>query len=142
MSKKTELFASNHTAQIKWLDNQIAKHNRGIFLNPLLAEEAWIKLKDKSMGIIENLNVEAFMARYLSDKGSDKLYTTLRVAETRAKKNGFRLQCNIEYSANLTLENLSVKTGMSKGELISKLIEQSGQTLLHCDTSKEVQEEN
>ena len=139
MSKKTELFASNYTGQIAWLDGQIRKNNRSIFINPQLAEEAWIKLKDESIGIIDNSDVEAFMSRYLSEKGSSKLYTTLRVAETRAKKNGFRLQCNIEYSANRSLEVLAARTGLSKGELISKLINQSGHTLLQCNNSDEMQ---
>lgn len=136
MSKKADFFASNHTAQIAWLDGQIAKNNLGIFINPQLAEKEWNRLKDANMGIIDDQNVEAFMSRYLSEVGDKKLYTTLRVAETRAKKSGFRLQCSIDYSANRQLQVLAARTGLSKGELISKLIEQSGHTLLQCNSSE------
>jgi hypothetical protein len=80
MSKKTDLFTSNYTAQIKWLDGQIAKNNGSIFLNPKLAEKAWNDLNIKNMGIIDDQDVEAFMSRYLSKSGDSKLYTTLRVA--------------------------------------------------------------
>ena len=137
MSKKTELFASNHTAQITWLDGQIAKNNLGVFLNPKLAEEAWSELKDKNMGIIDDQDVEAFMSRYLSDVGDKKLYTTLRVAETRAKKSDFRLQCCIDYSANRTLQVLAAKTGLSKGEIVSQLVDNFGQDWLKCNNSEE-----
>ena len=123
MSKKTELFTSNHTAQSKWIDGQIAKNNMAIFLNPHKAEVAWDELK---LGlIIDDQTLENFVGRYLSEVGIKKLYTTLRVAETRAKKTGFRLQCNIEYSANQKLEKMMRKTGLSKGELLSQLIEQT-----------------
>lgn len=122
MSKKNELLSSNHTAQIKWMDGQIAKNNISIFINAGLAEKAWRKLQHKNKGVIDDQDVEVFMSRYLSKSGADKLYTTLRVAETRAKKNGFRLQCKIEYSANQKLETLMTETKLSKGELISKLI--------------------
>lgn len=136
MSKKIELFTSNHTAQIKWINGQIAKNNSSIFLNPQLAEKAWNDLNVKNMGIIDDQDVEAFMSRYLSKSGDSKLYTTLRVAETRAKKAGFRLQCNIEYSANQKLEKMMRQTGQSKGELLSRLIEQATVTeskALHCN---------
>lgn len=124
MSKKIELFASNHTAQIKWLNGQIAKNNGSIFCNPKLAEKAWEAINVKNIGILDDQDVEEFVSRYLSEKGNKKLYTTLRVAETRAKKNGFRLQCNIEYSANQKLEKIIRKTRQSKGDFISLLLDQ------------------
>jgi len=124
MSKKTELLSSNHTAQITWLNGQLAKNNSSIFLNPGLAEKAWRKLQNNNMGIMDDNDVEAFMSRYLSKSGEDKLYTTLRVAESRAKKNGFRLQCNIEYSANQKLEKILRKTRQSKGDFLSLLLDQ------------------
>jgi vacuolar-type H+-ATPase subunit I/STV1 len=142
MSKKTELLTSNYMAQITWLRGQIAKNNGAIFLNSNLAIKAWNELEKENTSLIDDQDVEAFMSRYLSKSGEDKLYTTLRVAETRAKKNSFRLQCNIEYSANQKLEVIVAKTGLSKGELISKLIEQSGVTLLQCNDEREEPEEH
>jgi hypothetical protein len=139
MSKKNELFSSNHVAQIKWLDGQIAKNNGAIFLNQKLAEKAWNDLNVKNMGIIDDRDVEAFMSRYLSKSGDNKLYTTLRVAETRAKKAGFRLQCNIEYSANQKLEKMMRQTGISKGNFLNRLIEQATVTeseKLHCNKAE------
>ena len=123
MTKKADLFTSNHTAQSKWIDGQIAKNNMAVFLNPHKAEAAWDELKSEL--IIGDQALENFVKRYLSEVGIKKLYTTLRVAETRAKKTGFRLQCNIEYSANQKLEKIMRKTGLSKGELLSQLIEQT-----------------
>jgi len=157
MSTKVELLASNHTAQIKWLEGQIAKNNHSIFLNPELAEKEWRELTNENTGIIDDQLVESFVSRYLSKTGGDKLYTTLRVAETRAKKSGFRLQCNIDYSSNQKLESMMRKMGVSKGELINHLIKQSEVTTkikiedktehqLQCNSSirekqKEIQEE-
>lgn len=134
MSKKTELFTSNHAAQSKWIDGQIAKNNMAIFLNPHKAETAWDELKSELF--IDDQALEYFVGRYLSETGIKKLYTTLRVAETRAKKTAFRLQCNIEYAANQKLEKMMRQTGQSKGELLSRLIEQATVTeskTLHCN---------
>lgn len=52
------------------------------------------------------------------------LISFIQLCELRKpeQKNGFRLQCKIEYSANQKLEALMTETGLSKGELISKLI--------------------
>ena len=146
MSKKNELLSSNHTAQIKWMDGQIAKNNSSIFINAGLAEKAWRKLQHKNKGVIDEQDVEVFMSRYLSKSGADKLYITLRVAETRAKKAGFRLQCNIDYSANQKLEKMMRQIGQSKGDLLSRLIEQATViegNELHCNNiiAGEYQEE-
>ena len=118
-----KIFTTNHNAQIKWLDGQIAKNNGSIFLNSVKAEAAWRKLKRDL--IIDEQALEKFVSRYLSETGIKKLHITLRVAETRAKTKTFRLQCQIEYSANRKLESMIRKTGLSKGELISQLIDQS-----------------
>ena len=146
MSKKTELLKTNHTAQIQWLRNQVAKNNNSIFLNPTLGNKAWKELLSENMGQIDDQELEKFVARYLSESGIKKLHITLKVAETRAKKKGFRLQCNIDYSSNNKLEKLVTETGMTKGELISKLIdlaeiktktiaisEEKSEKQLHCN---------
>ena len=150
-----KIFTTNHNAQIKWLDGQIAKNNGSIFLNSVKAEAAWRKLKRDL--IIDEQALEKFVSRYLSEAGIKKLHITLRVAEARAKKKTFRLQCQIEYSANRKLESMISKTGLSKGELISQLIalseveekvkiEKKIEYVLHCNKAlngknKEVQEE-
>jgi hypothetical protein len=135
MSKKTDLLKSNHTAQITWLEGQIAKNNGSIFLNSNLAIKAWSDLKGENIGFIDDQDVEAFMSRNLSKAGGEKLYTTLRVAETRAKKNGFRLQCNIDYSANQKLEKMMRQTGQNKGDLLNRLIEQATVTVIEGETA-------
>ena len=113
---------SNHTAQTKWLNGQIAKNNNSIFLNPKKAVAAYNTLLDGTMGLIDNSEIEKFMARYLSESGIKKLSITLRVAETRAKSKGFKLQCNISSSSNQKLERFMEATGMNKGEVIDLLI--------------------
>lgn len=123
LSDMPKALKSNHQTQIKWLDGQIAKNNRSIFLNPEKAEAAYNKLNEENMGQIEKKDLEKFVARYLSESGIKKIITTIRVAETRAKKKGFKLQCNIEFSNNQKLEKLMKATGMNKGEVINKLIE-------------------
>ena len=118
-----KIFITNHTAQRTWLENQMKKFNLEIFLNPERAIAAWNKLLDANMGSIEDKDLEKFVARYLSELGIKKLTITLRVAETRAKRKGFKLQCNIDYSNNQKLDLLMEATGMSKGDVINKLIE-------------------
>jgi hypothetical protein len=119
-----KIFETNHTAQIKWLNGQIAKNNTSIFLNPSKALEAYDTLNNENMGIIDK-EIETFIKRYLSESGIKKLGVTLRVAETRAKKGKFRLQCNIEYSNNIKLEKMMKAKGMEKGDVINQLIEQA-----------------
>jgi len=127
MTKLTDIpkiFTTNHSAQINWLTGHLTKNNGSIFLNIDKAEKAFSKLLTENMGQIENKDLEKFVARYLSETGIKKLTTTLRVAETRAKKKAFKLQCNIKYSNNQKLEKLMIDTGMkNKGEVIDKLIE-------------------
>ena len=130
------VFKTNHTGQISWLDGQLRKNNSSIFLNPARAEAAWAKLHKEL--VIDDREVEKFMARYLSKTGIQKLTTTLRVAETRAKKAGFKLQCNIEYANNQKLEKLMKATGLKKGEMIDLLIELAD---LKKITTKETQYE-
>ena len=116
-----KITKTNHTAQQTWLENQIKKNNGSIFLNKQKAEIAWEKLSEEL--IIDDREVEKYMARYLSESGIKKLVNTLRVAETRAKKSTFKLQCQIDYSNNQKLEMIMTATGLNKGEAINKLIE-------------------
>ena len=76
------------------------------------------------MGIIDK-EIETFIKRYLSESGIKKLGVTLRVAETRAKKGKFRLQCNIECKNNNKLEKMMKDKSMGKGDVIDWLIEQA-----------------
>lgn len=123
MSKASEILKTNHTAQLKWLDGQIKKDNMSIFLNAKLAMTAYKRLQNKNMGIIDDKDVEKLIGDRLTDEAKKKLVTTLRVAETRSKKNGFQLQATITYSNNEKLKMLMTETGMKKQDVINKLIE-------------------
>ena len=123
MLKAAEILKTNHTAQLKWLDNQIKKGNDSIFLNAKLAMTAYKRLQNKSMGIIDDKDVEKLIGERLTDDAKKKLITTLRVAKTRAEKKGFQLQVNITYSNNEKLKILMDETGMKKQDVINKLIE-------------------
>ena len=123
LSDMPEIFKTDHERQSTWIDGQIKKNNGAIFLNQVRAEAAYAKLKDDSMGLIDNRDLEKFVARYFSPVGLKKLNTTLRVAKSRSEAKSFRLQCNIDYSANSKLERFMQATGLGKGELLTKLIE-------------------
>lgn len=122
MAKAIEILKTNHTAQIKWLDNQILKNNLSIFLNAKRALTAYNKLKADNMGQISDQEVEKFVSSRLSETGMKKLITTLRVAETRAK-SGFTLQATITVQNKQKLDYLAAETGMKKNDIINKLIE-------------------
>jgi len=122
MNKNNDILKSNHTAQMNWLTNQLAKNNTSIFLNPIKSIKAWDNLLEQNMGQIGDQELYKFITRYLSESGLKKLYTTLRVAKSRQEKNSFRLQCNIDHSSNYKLDKLVAETGLTKGKLLSKLI--------------------
>lgn len=123
MIKANDLLKTEHTRQIKWLDNQIKKDETSIFLNAKLANKAFEKLTNESL-IPDEEKVEKYVKRYLSDTGTKRLVTTLRVALSRAK-NDYRLQINLTMKNNSKLEYLKSKTNLTKQEIINKLLEEA-----------------
>jgi hypothetical protein len=119
---KSELLKIEHEAQLKWLNNQMAKiANDGAlsFLNVDVAERAYKKM-NKSL-VIDDLEIEHFMAVHLSEVGIRKLVTTLRVY---LKRNGTeRLQVEITKSNKNLLDKLVKVSGKTKIEIINQLIE-------------------
>ena len=122
LSKAQMTLKNNHTLQISWLENQIAKGNNSIFLNSKNATVAYTKLVNKYTGLIPDDEVEYFMASRLTDSVMKKLLTTLRVAETR-NKSDFTLQVTITNRNRANLEKLASQTGMKRNEIINKLLE-------------------
>lgn len=121
MIKADELLKTEHTRQLTWLDNQIKKGENSIFLNPKRANTAYKKLQKESL-IIDDLDVEKFIGRYLSETGKKKLITTLRVALNRTKSQE-RLQINLTPKNGAILDYLKHETKLTKQEIINKLIE-------------------
>lgn len=122
MSKSEELLKTDHLRQVSWLEGQIKRCNNSIFLNPTLAIPAFELLGSGDL-ITSESDIEAYVSRYLSDSGKNKLLTTLRVANTRAK-NSFltTLQVNLEPQNDLKLEKLAKESGLTKTELINRMI--------------------
>lgn len=118
-----KITTTNHTAQVTWLENQFKKCNDSVFMKKETAQKAWNKILDENLGLPVNREIEKFMAKYLNKTGVKALTNTLRVAETRAKKKGFKLQCNIKVSNNRKLEEMMNATGLTKGAVLDKLIE-------------------
>ena len=75
MLKASELLKTNHSKQLTWLKNQFLKGEMIVFLNPPKARDAYNKI-DENL-IINDEDLEAFIARYLSEIGKKKLITTL-----------------------------------------------------------------
>lgn len=133
MMKANDLLKTEHTRQLNWLANQIKKDNTSIFLNPKLANKAFEKLTTESL-IPDESKIEKYMKRYLSESGTKKLVTTLRVALKRAKESN-KLQVNLTIENNSKLEYLKSKTKLTKQEIINKLLEEA--TLRVFDSKEE-----
>ena len=121
--KKAELLKTEHSVQLKWLKNQIAKianEGKEAFKNPNVAERAFQKLEKNNL-IISDPDIEHFIGTYLSEAGTKKLVTTLRVYLKR--NNTERLQVEITHSNKTKLDKLVKMSGMTKIEIINKLIE-------------------
>jgi macrodomain Ter protein organizer (MatP/YcbG family) len=122
MTKTADILKTEHHKQVAWLKKQIEKNNTSIFLNPSLAVPAFDALN--SDFITPDEHVERYIFRYLSDSGKKKLVTTLRVAETRRKKSFLvSLQVNLEPNNNQRLTELSKQSGLTKTELVNKMIQ-------------------
>lgn len=123
MTQSITILQTDHIKQLAWLEKQIQKNNNSIFLNSKVALDAYEGLKGDNLIIPEN-DIEKFMARYLSVSGKKKLITTLRVAETRRKNSTLTmLQVNLEPNNNHRLTELSKLSGLTKTELINKMIQ-------------------
>ena len=123
MTQSITILQTDHTKQLIWLEKQIQKNNTSIFLNPERAIDAYEGLKGDSL-ILSEVDIEKFVARYLSEPGKKKLITTLRVAETRRKKSNLvMLQVNLEPNNNKRLTELSESSGLTKTEIINKMIQ-------------------
>jgi len=119
--KKAELLETEHDVQLKWLDNQIAKIENGMstsFLNVSVAVRAHERLKESLIPSHES--IEDFMIDHLTEVGTKKLITTLRVYLKR--NNAKRLQVEITRSNKAKLDQLVLSTGKTKVEIINFLI--------------------
>jgi hypothetical protein len=122
MTKAADLLKTEHTKQISWLSNQIKNNKTSIFLNASRAIKAFDDLNSDL--ILEPKAVESYVFRYLSDEGIKRLVTTLRVSETRRRKSFLTmLQVNLEPKNNSKLTKLAEDTGLSKTDLINRMIE-------------------
>lgn len=120
--KKAELLKTEHQAQHKWLDNQIAKiANDGSksFSNPDVAERAYNKMMRDTL-IVSDEEIEHFVSVYLSEVGLRKLVTTLRVY--RKRNNSEILQAEININTKRELDYLVKISGKTKVEIIKQLI--------------------
>lgn len=122
MLKASELLKTNHSKQLTWLKNQFLKGEMIVFLNPQKARDAYNKI-DENL-IINDEDLEAFIARYLSEIGKKKLITTLRVALTRAKKEE-RLQVNLSGRSGSKLDYIKKNTGLTKEQIINIMIQKA-----------------
>lgn len=119
--KKAELLKTDHWIQLKWLVNQINKINdvcRTSFLNPDVAERAYKKLSEAL--IVDDADLEHYMSVHLSEKGLQRLITTLRVRKKRG--NSKNLQVEISSKARLRLGRLAELSGKTKIQIINDLI--------------------
>jgi len=119
--KKAELLQTEHHIQLQWLDNQISKIENEVntsFLNVPVAVRAYHKLKNSL--VPSNEEIEDFMLDHLSDTGTKKLVTTLRVYLKR--NNAERLQVEITRSNKAKLDDLVIASGKTKIEIINLLI--------------------
>lgn len=120
--KKAELLKTEHSVQLKWLDNQMAKiANDGAqsFNNANVAERAFNKMKSDSL-IVGDSDIEHFVSVHLSEIGTRKLVTTLRVYLKRS--NAERLQVELSRSNKSRLDKLVNVSGMTKIQIINQLI--------------------
>lgn len=120
--KKSELLKTEHSVQLKWLNNQMAKiANDGAhsFSNVSTAERAYKKM-NKAL-ITSDSDLEHFMSVYLSETGLRKLVTTLRVYKKR--NNTERLQVEISQTNKHLLNRMVEMSGKTKIEVINLLIE-------------------
>lgn len=119
--KKAELLETEHDVQLQWLDNQIAKIENGVntsFLNVPVAVRAYKRLKESLIPSHES--IEDFMIDHLTEAGTRKLVTTLRVYLKR--NNADRLQVEITRSNKAKLDELVLLSGKTKIEIINFLI--------------------
>ena len=119
--KKAELLKTDHWIQLKWLVNQINKINdvcRTSFLNPDVAERAYKKLSEAL--IVADADLEHYMSVHLSEKGLQRLITTLRVGKKRVHSKN--LQVEISTKARLRLGMLAELSGKTKIQIINDLI--------------------
>jgi len=111
--KKAELLKTNHHIQLQWLDNQITKIENGVnisFSNVPVAVCAFHELKERL--VPSNEEIENFISEHLSDVGTKKLVTTLRVFLKR--NNAERLQVEITRLNKAKLDDLVLASGKTK----------------------------
>ena len=120
--KKAELLKTDHWIQSKWLVNQINKIDENMkessFLNPDVAERAYVKLSEAL--IVNDADLEHYMSVHLSEKGLQRLITTLRVGKKRVYSKN--LQVEIGTTARLRLGMLAELSGKTKIQIINDLI--------------------
>jgi len=90
--KKAELLKTDHWIQSKWLDNQvrnITHSSKDSFLNPDVAERAY-KTLNKAI-FIDDSDLEHYMSVHLSEKGRQRLITTLRVGKKRVNSKNLQV---------------------------------------------------
>ena len=120
--KKAELLKTDHWIQSKWLVNQINKIDENMkessFLNRDVAERAYVKLSEAL--IVNDADLEHYMSVHLSEKGLQRLITTLRVGKKRVYSKN--LQVEIGTKARLRLGMLAELSGKTKIQIINDLI--------------------
>lgn len=119
--KKAELLKTNHHIQLQWLDNQITKIENGVntsFSNVPVVLCAYHELKERL--VPSNEEIENFISEHLSDVGTKKLVTTLRVFLKR--NNAERLQVEITRLNKAKLDDLVLASAKTKIEIINFLI--------------------
>jgi len=120
--KKAELLKTDHWIQSKWLENQINKIDENMkessFLNRDVAERAYKKLSEAL--IVADADLEHYMSVHLSEKGLQRLITTLRVRKKRVYSKN--LQVEISTKACLRLGMLAELSGKTKIQIINDLI--------------------
>ena len=122
--KKAELLKTDHWIQSKWLANQINKIDENMkessFLNRDVAERAYVKLSEAL--IVNDADLEHYMSVHLSEKGLQRLITTLRVRKKRVHSHSKNLQVEISTKARLRLGMLAKLSGKTKIQIINDLI--------------------
>lgn len=123
MDKLPDILKTDHARQFAWLENQIKIKNGSSFLNPVISYKAFNELYDL---FLDPLKLESFVSRYLSESGTKRLVTTLRVANTRRKNSYLKsLDVKLDPRNFSKLDKISKKTGLTKTELINMMIKNS-----------------
>lgn len=122
MTKTTNTFSDNYDIQESWINRQIDSFKDDSFIDLELAkseiEEAGIT------AFATPKDVEAFRNKHLSKLGMERLSSALRTYKKRSARRltTRRLDIDIALPAYLALETLVREQGLTKIQLIERLV--------------------